>query len=713
MHILSRFRLRTKLTFLLGLSALAVVISIGAAASLLQQRMFDDRVDKLRAVVQSTISFAQSLENRVQTHQLTREQALALLRDDIHALRFDAGAGYVFAQSSDDLLVLHGSMPNLEGKPATGPRNESGVLVTDMIRDVLRHGTDGTVAYAFARPGQVGLQPKVAYVARFAPWDLVFGAGAYVDDLDSAFRASLLRLSLIGGVILVVTLLAGWLVDHDVTVSLGSLKAAMDRLAKGDLATVIPGTQRRDEVGGMAATVVVFKDSMVETERLRAAQEEIKAQAAAEQKSALHRMADGFESKVGRLVGMLSAASTELEATAQSMTGIASVSQQQAVAVASAAEEASTGLQTVAAAAEELTASIGEISRQVTQSSRITTKAVDDARRTDAIVHALADGAEKVGTVVDLITDIASQTNLLALNATIEAARAGDAGKGFAVVASEVKSLANQTAKATQQIDTQITQIQAATKEAVEAIRSISVTIEEVSTDRNRHRVGGRAAGSRHGGDRPQRAADDAGSPGSDRRHQRCQPRGNRNRRGGRSGLDRRLGRIEAGRATVRRSDHFRCRRPRRVVVKANTRPSEVAQVDAFRLRGGCDAGGRRHIGVGQPPAMAARADGSRSDRGRTEQPGRSPKRRRPRPSSLVVNGSRLVCINAHPQPLQAPYQDDSLAWPFGTCRRHLDRRSCIAVAAADARRSDRQAEGGCPVNDRYRQVVGEPGGLA
>jgi methyl-accepting chemotaxis protein len=481
MNILTHLRLRTKLTMLLGLFIVAIVISIGAAASLMRQRMFDDRVDKLRAVVQSTVGIAQSLENRVLAHQLTREQALDTLRDDIHAMRFDTGTGYVVAQSLNNTTVIHGTVPALEGKPSSAT-DENGRSVTDLIKDVLANSDNGVVYYSFSRPGQTKRQPKVSYVARFAPWDLVFLAGAYVDDIEAAFRATLLRLALIGGLTLAITLLAAWLINRDITASLGGLKTAMDRLAKGDLTALIPGADRRDEVGGMAATVLVFKDNMIETERLRAAQEGAKLQASIEQKAALNRMADDFESKVGRLVGMLSSGAVELEATAQSMTNTANQSNLQATAVAVAVEEASTGLQTVSSAAEELTASIGEISRQVAQSTKITRKAVDDAERTNAIVHALAEGAEKIGAVVGLITNIASQTNLLALNATIEAARAGDAGKGFAVVASEVKSLATQTGKATEEISTQITQIQAATKEAVEAIRSISATIEEVSS---------------------------------------------------------------------------------------------------------------------------------------------------------------------------------------------------------------------------------------
>jgi methyl-accepting chemotaxis protein len=482
MRLLSHLKLHTKLTLLLGLFALALAVSIGAAASLMRDRMTVDRIDKLRAVVQSTLGIAQSLENRVVAHQLTREQALALLRDDIHAIRFDAGIGYIYAQTVDNMVVLHGSAPAMEGKsvPVT-TTDANGRPITDLIRNVLANADDGVVWYSFPKPGQTELQPKLSYVARFAPWGLVFVAGAYVDDLDAAFYASVIRLAVIGCVIMAITLLAAWLVNRDITGSLGGLKHAMERLAKGDLTTEVPGTHRGDEVGDMAGAVLVFKESMAETERLRTEQEELRRRAAVEQKAALNQMADAFETKIGHLVGLLSSGSTELEATAQSMTGTAQLSNQQAATVAAAAEQAGTGLHAVAAAAEQLTASISEITRQVAQSSKITRDAVDEAKRTDAIVRALATVAEKIGAVVGLITGIASQTNLLALNATIEAARAGDAGKGFAVVASEVKNLATQTGRATEEIAAQVTQIQAATKEAVEAIRGISTTIDQVS----------------------------------------------------------------------------------------------------------------------------------------------------------------------------------------------------------------------------------------
>ena len=259
------------------------------------------------------------------------------------------------------------------------------------------------------------------------------------------------------------------------------MTAAMARLAEGETSVAIPATERRDEIGRMAAAVQVFKETMIEGKRLAEAQEQ--AHQAKERRTVLlDGLVHSFEAKLSGLVGQLSSGSCQLEATAKAMSGTATRTGGQAATVTAAAAKASSGVSNVASAAEELSASIGEISRQVEQSERITNQAVAGAQRTDVIVRALSEGAKRIGNVVGLITNIAGQTNLLALNATIEAARAGDAGKGFAVVASEVKSLANQTARATEEIRSQIAEIQAATKEAVDAIGAITGTIEQVSS---------------------------------------------------------------------------------------------------------------------------------------------------------------------------------------------------------------------------------------
>jgi methyl-accepting chemotaxis protein len=251
----------------------------------------------------------------------------------------------------------------------------------------------------------------------------------------------------------------------------------MAKLASGNFEVVLPGLNRRDEIGEIAHAVEAFKIKAEEKARheaqLQAEQERLMAE---QRKADMRQLADQFEATIGEIVDTVSSASTELEAAAGTLTQTANTIQQLSVSVASASEEASANVQSVATATEEMTSSITEIGRQVGVSTRIASEAVKQAERTDNRINALSAAATRIGDVVELISTIAAQTNLLALNATIEAARAGEAGRGFSVVAAEVKGLSAQTAKATSDISALIGEIQGATHESVEAARSVRLS---------------------------------------------------------------------------------------------------------------------------------------------------------------------------------------------------------------------------------------------
>ncbi|GAA3838798.1 MCP four helix bundle domain-containing protein [[Pseudomonas] carboxydohydrogena] len=286
----------------------------------------------------------------------------------------------------------------------------------------------------------------------------------------------------LGGLAILILLGAGaaFLIVRDVTKGIASVVHPMQLLAQGDLSPEIPHQGAKTEIGKIAATLQVFKEALIAKKAADAAAAE-EATAKMQRAEAVDGITRKFESMIGELVASFSSASTEMESSAGTLTKAADVTQQLSTSAANGSRTVSESIQSTAAATEEITSSVGEIGRQVMESSRVAQRAVQQAEKTNASISELSAAAARIGDVVKLITAIAEQTNLLALNATIEAARAGEAGRGFAVVASEVKALASQTAKATDEIGAQIAGMQAATDDSVVTIKEISATIDQIS----------------------------------------------------------------------------------------------------------------------------------------------------------------------------------------------------------------------------------------
>jgi methyl-accepting chemotaxis protein len=531
LHIFDNLRLVTKL-YIVGLTVL-ILASSSTVVSLFdtKQEMLKGRIEEMRAITYVVRGFAENLQKQVDAGQKTRDEAIKEFSNRIHSMIYDDGLGYILAATSDGILV-NTPNPKLIGENWMDKDFGGKKLIREM-RDVAQRG-GGFIEYQFPRPGTTVLAPKIVYVTGFPAWDIFFGTGSYVDDINQQFEQAIWRVAAELAVTCALAVGLIWLVARRISRPLSRLAVTTKQIAAGELQVTIPGIGRRDEVGAMAGAVQILRDNAVQARALekqqaeadgRRAEEEARVRREAEEEAAVEAaqlvvgsIGKGLESLAAgdltfrlnsALPGLYEGLRANLNAATAEMAGVIGRISDSAAAIRSGTEEISQATEdlakrteTQAASLEQTAAALDEITATVSKTAEGAQLARDavSQTRTDAMHSAevvkqavtamggIEESSRQIGVFIGVIDEIAFQTNLLALNAGVEAARAGESGRGFAVVASEVRALAQRSAEAAREIKTLIsnsnTQVSGGVKlvaETGQALERILAQVGEVT----------------------------------------------------------------------------------------------------------------------------------------------------------------------------------------------------------------------------------------